>query len=220
MEPGVENMLGHAPPPLTANGLDMRDGHPAEMEATEGSQARFSRPGALNGRGKKNKRKDQKRKSTGGIVILLFHPGQLVRVIKKGDDWAIVEVFDHAFDPPMHGWIMVGASQPIRRTGTWLRGMSSIGSSGPSRDADRLKVRIMDFLTGRVRESDRLSQKTNRNHTSSPNARDCHVDFFGIFPKRSSNSLNEGEPFLHPSWTDATIVAFCASYPPLSALAC
>jgi hypothetical protein len=28
-EPGVENMLGHAPPPLAASGLDMRDGHPA-----------------------------------------------------------------------------------------------------------------------------------------------------------------------------------------------
>ena len=28
-KPGVESMLGHAPPPLTANGLDMRDGHPA-----------------------------------------------------------------------------------------------------------------------------------------------------------------------------------------------
>ena len=27
--------LGHAPPPLTANVLDMRDGHPAELEATE-----------------------------------------------------------------------------------------------------------------------------------------------------------------------------------------
>ena len=49
-KPGVENMLGHAPPPLTANGLDMRDGHPAELEATESSQARFSRLGALNRR--------------------------------------------------------------------------------------------------------------------------------------------------------------------------
>jgi hypothetical protein len=29
-EPGVENMLGHAPAPLTASGLDMRAGHPAE----------------------------------------------------------------------------------------------------------------------------------------------------------------------------------------------
>ena len=41
--------LGHAPPPLTANGLDMRDGHPAEMETAESSQARFSRLGALKG---------------------------------------------------------------------------------------------------------------------------------------------------------------------------
>jgi hypothetical protein len=49
-EPGVENMLEHAPPPLTANGLDMRDGHPAELEANEGSQARFSRLGARNRR--------------------------------------------------------------------------------------------------------------------------------------------------------------------------
>ena len=61
-KPGVENMLGHAPPPLTANGLDMRDGHPAELEANEGSQARFSRLGALKRRGKKNRRQDQKRK--------------------------------------------------------------------------------------------------------------------------------------------------------------
>ena len=38
--------LGHAPPPLTANGLDMRDGHPAKKEDTEDSQARFSRLGA------------------------------------------------------------------------------------------------------------------------------------------------------------------------------
>lgn len=28
-KPGVENMLGHAPPPLTACSLDIRDGHPA-----------------------------------------------------------------------------------------------------------------------------------------------------------------------------------------------
>jgi hypothetical protein len=28
-KPGVENKLGLAPPPLTASGLDMRDGHPA-----------------------------------------------------------------------------------------------------------------------------------------------------------------------------------------------
>jgi hypothetical protein len=28
--PGVENMLGHAPPPLAASGLDMRGGHPAQ----------------------------------------------------------------------------------------------------------------------------------------------------------------------------------------------
>ena len=46
-QPGVENMLGHAPPPLTANGLDMRDGHPAEQDTVKGSQARFSRLGAL-----------------------------------------------------------------------------------------------------------------------------------------------------------------------------
>jgi hypothetical protein len=45
-------MLGHAPPPLTASGLDMRDGHPAEFEATDFSQARFSRLGALYRRGK------------------------------------------------------------------------------------------------------------------------------------------------------------------------
>jgi hypothetical protein len=31
--PGVENKLGLAPPPLTASGLDMRDGHPAEIRA-------------------------------------------------------------------------------------------------------------------------------------------------------------------------------------------
>ena len=61
-KPGVENMLEHVPPPLTANGLDMRDGHPAEMKSAEGSQARFSRLGALKRRWKKNKRKDQKRK--------------------------------------------------------------------------------------------------------------------------------------------------------------
>ncbi len=30
-EPGVENMLGHAPPPLADNGLDMRGGHPARI---------------------------------------------------------------------------------------------------------------------------------------------------------------------------------------------
>jgi hypothetical protein len=46
-------MLGHAPPPLTANGLDMRDGHPAGMKANERSQARFSRLGALKRRGEK-----------------------------------------------------------------------------------------------------------------------------------------------------------------------
>lgn len=40
-------MLGHAPPPLTANDLDMRDGHPAEQDTAKGSQARFSRLGAL-----------------------------------------------------------------------------------------------------------------------------------------------------------------------------
>jgi hypothetical protein len=37
-KPGVENMLGHAPPPLTASGLDMRDGHPAEF----GSHGKFT----------------------------------------------------------------------------------------------------------------------------------------------------------------------------------
>lgn len=58
-KPGVENMLGHAPPPLTANGLDMRDGHPAELEATEGSQARFSRLGASMAR-ENHKLDDQK----------------------------------------------------------------------------------------------------------------------------------------------------------------
>ena len=43
-EPGVENMLGHAPPPLTASGLDMRGGHPAEISRSgPASQARFSR---------------------------------------------------------------------------------------------------------------------------------------------------------------------------------
>jgi hypothetical protein len=42
--PGVENMLGHAPPPLTASGLDMRGGHPDDDRST--SQAGFSRPGA------------------------------------------------------------------------------------------------------------------------------------------------------------------------------
>jgi hypothetical protein len=31
-EPGVENMLGHAPPSLAASGLDMRGGHPARSE--------------------------------------------------------------------------------------------------------------------------------------------------------------------------------------------
>ena len=40
----------------------MRDGHPAEMESNERSQARFSRLGALKRRGKKNRRQDQKRK--------------------------------------------------------------------------------------------------------------------------------------------------------------
>jgi len=29
VEPGVENMLGHAPSPLAETGLDMRGGHPA-----------------------------------------------------------------------------------------------------------------------------------------------------------------------------------------------
>jgi len=33
-KPGVENMLGHAPTPLTANGLDMRVGHPADGAGT------------------------------------------------------------------------------------------------------------------------------------------------------------------------------------------
>ena len=28
-KPGVENMLAHAPTPLTASGLDIHDGHPA-----------------------------------------------------------------------------------------------------------------------------------------------------------------------------------------------
>jgi len=28
-KPGAENMLGHAPPPLTERGLDMRGGRPA-----------------------------------------------------------------------------------------------------------------------------------------------------------------------------------------------
>ena len=32
-EPGVENMLGHAPPSLAASGLDMRGGHPARSGA-------------------------------------------------------------------------------------------------------------------------------------------------------------------------------------------
>jgi hypothetical protein len=62
-EPGVENMLEHAPPPLTANGLDMRDGHPAAMKTLEASQARFSRLGALTERGKKHKPEARKRKS-------------------------------------------------------------------------------------------------------------------------------------------------------------
>ena len=30
-KPGVENKLGLAPPPLVANDLDMRDGHPADF---------------------------------------------------------------------------------------------------------------------------------------------------------------------------------------------
>jgi hypothetical protein len=55
-------MLEHAPPPLTANGLDMRDGHPAKMEATEALQARFSRLGAFRRRAKKHKPDDWKRK--------------------------------------------------------------------------------------------------------------------------------------------------------------
>jgi hypothetical protein len=57
-------MLEHAPPPLTANGLDMRDGHPAEMKAMEASQARFSRLGALKGRRKKHRPEAQKCKGT------------------------------------------------------------------------------------------------------------------------------------------------------------
>ena len=32
IEPGVESMLGHAPAPLTAKGLDMRAGHPAKAD--------------------------------------------------------------------------------------------------------------------------------------------------------------------------------------------
>ena len=34
LEPGVENMLGHAPTPLTANGLDIRVGHPVDHAGT------------------------------------------------------------------------------------------------------------------------------------------------------------------------------------------
>ena len=76
-------MLGHAPPPLTANGLDMRDGHPAEMKAAESSQARFSRLGAPKWAHQKNKRKDQKRKTTPKMVIRSIYPDELVRMIQR-----------------------------------------------------------------------------------------------------------------------------------------
>ena len=36
VEPGVENMLGHAPPPLAEIGLDMRGGHPAGYRSGSG----------------------------------------------------------------------------------------------------------------------------------------------------------------------------------------
>jgi hypothetical protein len=39
-EPGVENMLGHAPPPLAVIGLDMRSGHPAAMTDPRGRLTR------------------------------------------------------------------------------------------------------------------------------------------------------------------------------------
>jgi hypothetical protein len=74
-------MLGHAPPPLTANGLDMRDGHPAERKATEGSQARFSRLGALDRRKDQNKRKDEKRK--GAATRCWFAKGRSVAIEHK-----------------------------------------------------------------------------------------------------------------------------------------
>jgi hypothetical protein len=49
-EPGVENMLGHAPQPLAANGLDMHRGHPARSRRCVArlTKSRFSRPGARN----------------------------------------------------------------------------------------------------------------------------------------------------------------------------
>ena len=52
-------------------------------------------------------------------------------------------------------------------------------------------------VSSRVRESRRSEPNTKRNHASGPNARDCDTDFFGIFPKRGSNIVNEGEPSLH-----------------------
>ena len=51
----------------------MHDGHPAELEATESSQARFSRLGAPKWAHEKNKRKDQKRKSTRRMFIRLVY---------------------------------------------------------------------------------------------------------------------------------------------------
>lgn len=63
-KPGVENMLGHAPPPLTASGLDLRGGHPAENHQALGSQdevltprRRIRRKRQNRGRGKKFKRR-------------------------------------------------------------------------------------------------------------------------------------------------------------------
>ena len=41
-KPGVENMLGHAPTPLTASGLDIHVGHPAE--AGERFRSRVLKP--------------------------------------------------------------------------------------------------------------------------------------------------------------------------------
>jgi hypothetical protein len=48
-EPGVENMLGHAPPPLAETGLDMRGGHPAGYRSGSGrlSQDKVLKPRRL-----------------------------------------------------------------------------------------------------------------------------------------------------------------------------
>ena len=51
----------------------MHDGHPAELEATESSQARFSRLGAPKWAHEKNRQKDQKCKGTHRMFIRLVY---------------------------------------------------------------------------------------------------------------------------------------------------